>query len=81
MVTSTEAWKNKTIAHINNVNSVFAEWSSKMATIGENTIGKDLAELSNKTELLANNAESLANKLLSEKGVISALEQELDLVG
>jgi X-X-X-Leu-X-X-Gly heptad repeat protein len=81
MVTSTETWKNKTVSHINEVNKVFTEWSGKMNTIKDNTVGKDLAELSSQTAQLTNNAKELANKLLAEKGVIAALEQELDLVG
>jgi hypothetical protein len=81
MVTDTENWKKKTETYVSNVSGAFSQWSNKMKTIREQTVGKDLTELASKTALLAQNSDALATKLLSENGVIDALEQELNLVG
>jgi LysM repeat protein len=80
MMDKTGEWKVAVNGYLGEVKLAFQEWETQMETISEETIGKDLEELKNKTDDITKASEELKDALTKKDGVIDTLGSEADAV-
>ena len=81
MIYSTDKWQQSVNEYLGNVQSVFAEWETQVAKIREETVGKDLDALKQKTKDIKDESKKLKDQIADPKdGVIKAIKDEIEEV-
>lgn len=78
MTLNTGKWMESVDAYVEGVESAFAEWEEQMNKIEEETIGKDLDSLKDKTQSITDASEDLVDIIIKDDGVLDSLEAEYD---
>lgn len=76
MTLNTGKWMESVDAYVEGVESAFAEWEEQMNKIEEETIGKDLDSLKDKTQGITDASKDLVDAIIKDDGVLDSLEAE-----
>ena len=83
MINSTEQWKKKVNDYLVEANTTLGTWSDKVVEI-QNTTKQPFDNLESEVEDIVTESQNLIDKLLGkdgEKGLVGALQDEIDKVG
>jgi hypothetical protein len=80
MTFNTNQWMLEVDGYVTSVQGSFSRWEEQMKQIEEETIGKDLDALKEKTEDITTASDDLVTMITKDGGVIESLENEYDAV-
>ena len=80
MMYQTEDWKTAVNDYIGQVQSAMSEYETQMDNIAEQTVGKDLDTITEKTEAITTANDALVETITKDGGVIDSIEKELTSV-